>query len=74
MSISYPGIQPKHNDQYNVIIYFPLDINDWNDATVDMRMESGFLKIAPAQFQDEDELNCKIVSPARIMQWILSGK
>jgi len=48
------------------------DINDWNDATVDMRMESGFLKITPAQFQDEDELNCKIVSPARIMQWILS--
>jgi len=48
------------------------DINEWNDATVDMYMESGFLNIATAQFEDGDELSCKVVSPARIMQWILS--
>lgn len=55
-------------------IYLPIDINEWNDATVDMYMESGFLNIATAQFEDGDELNCKVISPARIMQWILSGK
>ena len=55
-------------------MYLLLDINEWNDAKVEMYMESGFMNIATAQFEDEDELNCKVVSPARIMQWILSGK
>merc|ERR1711962_1832409 len=48
------------------------DINEWNDSKADMYMSDGFLNIATAEFNDDDELNCKLVSPARIMQWILS--
>ena len=74
-TISYEPYNMVHivwSPHYN--IYLPLDINKWNDANVEMYMESGFMNIATAQFEDEDELNCKVVSPARIMQWILSGK
>jgi len=48
------------------------DINEWTDSKAEMYMESGFMNIGTAQFTDNDELNCKIISPARIMQWILS--
>ena len=50
------------------------DIHEWNDSKAKMYMESGFMNIATSQFEDSDEINCKVVSPARIMQWILSGK
>ena len=53
---------------------FLKDINEWTDSKAEMYMESGFMNIGTAQFTDNDELNCKIISPARIMQWILSGK
>ena len=51
---------------------------DWNGSQATMAHSDGYLWITPVQYSgldvdDLDKLSCRLISPARIMQWMMSG-
>ena len=50
-----------------------LDATEWGYRRSEMNFVDGYMYIQPIEYRNDDKLSCKLISPARILQWFMSG-